>query len=127
MSTHVRIIVHSWHQVVNEGLQGAGHQVAAMVIEAGVALLLGLVQIVVVATSVQLPLERWCLRHVVLWRQRDQTSEQMLHCLSWHNRRAAKQTKNNSRLHKVCLRKRSSTCSLNKTFPPMHILGFGLV
>lgn len=74
--THVWVIVYSWDQVVNEGLQGPGHQVVVMIKEAGVALLLGLVQVLVVAAGVQLPRERRCLRHVVLQRQRGQTQEQ---------------------------------------------------
>lgn len=40
-----------------------------MVVKAGVAFLLGLVQVLVVAAGVQLACERWRLRHVVLWRQ----------------------------------------------------------
>lgn len=51
---------------MDEGLQGAGHQVVVMVKEAGVAVLLALVQVLVVAAGVQLPRERRCLRHVVL-------------------------------------------------------------
>lgn len=65
-NTHIWIIVDGWDQVVDEGLQGPGHQVVVMVEEAGVALLLGLVQVLVVAAAVELPRERWCLRHVVL-------------------------------------------------------------
>ena len=72
--THIWIVVYSRDQVVNEGLQGPGRQVVVMVIESGVALLLGLVQVLVVA-GVQLPRERWSLRHVVLHthRERGQT------------------------------------------------------
>lgn len=51
---------------MDEGLQGAGHQVVVMVKEAGVAVFLALVQVLVVAAGVQLPRERRCLRHVVL-------------------------------------------------------------
>lgn len=65
-NTHIWIIVRSGDQVVDEGLQGPGHQVVVMVVEAGVALLLGLVQVLVVAAGVQLPGERRRLRHVVL-------------------------------------------------------------
>lgn len=61
--------------MVNEGLQGPGYQVVVMIKEARVALLLGLVQVLVVAASVQLPCKRWCLRHVVLPRERGQTQE----------------------------------------------------
>lgn len=61
---------------MDEGLQGSGRQVVVMVIEAGVAFLLGLVQVLVVAAGVQLPRKRWCLRHVVLQRERGQTQEQ---------------------------------------------------
>lgn len=71
VNTHIWIIVHSRDQVVNEGLQGPRNQVVVMIEEAGVALLFGLVQ--VVAAGVQLPRERWCLRHVVLQRQGGQT------------------------------------------------------
>lgn len=60
---------------MNEGLQGPGHQVVVMVIEAGVAFLLGLVQVLVVAAGVQLPRERWCLRHVVLQREREDKTQ----------------------------------------------------
>lgn len=66
LNTHIWIIIYSWDQVVDEGLQGPRHQVVVMVIEAWVALFLGLVQVLVVAAGVQLPRERWCLRHVVL-------------------------------------------------------------
>lgn len=38
--------------MVNKGLQGPGHQVVVMVVEPGVALILGLVQILVVAAGV---------------------------------------------------------------------------
>lgn len=55
---------------MDEGLQGAGHQVVVMVKEAGVAVLLALVQVLVVAAGVQLPRERRCLRHVVLQGER---------------------------------------------------------
>lgn len=72
LNTHIWIIVYCWDQVVNEGLQGPGHQVVVMIKEAGVALLLGLVQVLVVAAGVQLPRERWCLRHVVLQAERQQ-------------------------------------------------------
>lgn len=75
-NTHIWIIVYIWDQVVNEGLQGPGHQVVVMVIEARVAFLLGLVQVLVVAAGVQLPRKRWSLRHVVLQREREQTQEQ---------------------------------------------------
>lgn len=60
---------------MNEGLQGPRHQVVVMIKEAGVALLFGLVQVLVVAAGVQLPREWWCLRHVVLQRERGQTWE----------------------------------------------------
>lgn len=55
---------------MDEGLQGAGHQVVVMVKEAGVAVFLARVQVVVVAAGVQLPRERRCLRHVVLQGER---------------------------------------------------------
>lgn len=54
---------------MNKGLQGPRHQVVVMIKEARVALLLGLVQVLVVAAGVQLPREGWCLRHVVLQRK----------------------------------------------------------
>lgn len=54
-NTYVWVIVYSWEQMVNEGLQGPGHQVVVMIIKAGVAFLLGLVQVLVVAAGVQLP------------------------------------------------------------------------
>lgn len=69
--THVWVIVHRRDEVVNEGLQGPRHQVVVMEIEAGVAVLLGLVQVLVVTSGAQLALERWCLRHVVLQREED--------------------------------------------------------
>lgn len=55
---------------MDEGLQGAGHQVVVMVKEAGVAVFLALEQVLVVAAGVQLPGERRCLRHVVLQGER---------------------------------------------------------
>lgn len=54
---------------MNEGLQGPRRQVVVMVIEAGVAFLLGLVQVLVVDARVQLPREGWSLRHVALQRR----------------------------------------------------------
>lgn len=73
-NTHIWIIVNSWDQVVNEGLQGPRHQVVVMIKEARVALLLGLVQVLVVAAGVQLPREGWCLRHDVLQREGGQNT-----------------------------------------------------
>lgn len=70
------MIVPSWDQVVNEGLQRPGHQVVIIIIKAGVAFLLGLVQVFVIAATVQLPCEWWCLRHRVLCKQRGQTQEE---------------------------------------------------
>lgn len=67
--THIWIIVHSRDQMVNEGLQGPGHQGVVMVVEPGVALVLALVQVLVVAAGV-LPRQRRCLRHVVLQGER---------------------------------------------------------
>lgn len=64
--THIWIIVHSGDQVVDEGLQGAGHQVVVMVEETWVAVVFALEQVLVVAAGVELPSERRCLRHVVL-------------------------------------------------------------
>lgn len=64
--THIWIIVHSGDQVVDEGLQGAGHQVVVMVEEAWVAVVFALEQVLVVAAGVELPSERRRLRHVVL-------------------------------------------------------------
>lgn len=51
---------------MNEGLQGAGHQVVVMVEEAWVAVVFALEQVLVVAAGVELPSERRRLRHVVL-------------------------------------------------------------
>lgn len=51
---------------MDEGLQGAGHQVVVMVEEAWVAVVFALEQVLVVAAGVELPGERRCLRHVVL-------------------------------------------------------------
>lgn len=51
---------------MDEGLQGAGHQVVVMVEEARVAVVFALEQVLVVAAGVELPGERRCLRHVVL-------------------------------------------------------------
>lgn len=73
LKAYIWIIVDSWDQVMNEGLQGARHQVVVMIKEAGIALLLVLVQVLVVAAGVQLPCEWWRLRHFVLQRQRRQT------------------------------------------------------
>lgn len=67
---------------MNEGLQGPGHQVVVMIKKAGIAFLLGLVQVLVVAARVQLPRERWCLRHVVLQRERGQTQEKSVRTLT---------------------------------------------
>lgn len=66
-NTHIWIIVHGGDQVMDEGLQGPGRQVVVVVVEAGVALLLGLVQILVVAAG-----EGRSLRHVVLQRRREE-------------------------------------------------------
>lgn len=65
-NTHIWVIVYIWDQVVNESLQGPGHKVVVMIIEAGIAFLLGLIQVLVVAVGAQLPRKRWCLRHAVL-------------------------------------------------------------
>lgn len=60
--------------MVNKGLQGPGHQVVVMVVEPGVALILGLVQILIVAAGVLT--RQWrCLRHVVLQRARQRQRE----------------------------------------------------
>lgn len=82
-NTHIWVIVYSWDQVVNEGLQGPGHQVVVMIKEAGITLLLGLVQVLVVAAGVQLPREGWCLRHVVLQRRKGRTQQQSVKTLNF--------------------------------------------
>lgn len=51
---------------MDEGLQGARHQVVVMVEEALVAVVFALEQVLVVAAGVELPSERRRLRHVVL-------------------------------------------------------------
>lgn len=95
--THIWIIVYSGDQVVNKGLQGARHQAVVMVEEAGVALLLGLVQVLVVAAGVQLTRQRRRLRHVVLQRgEQTGTVRLRLSRRCWTTAAEAKRIQNSS-------------------------------